>query len=356
MGVGALLAAGFFEILVGGYTPEGAGQGIASIRMNLETGELSAPKLLAEIANPSYLVQHPTLPFIYAVQEFSAGRITAFRRESDGSLSRIADTDFDGGGPCHLFIDSTGQALLASAYGGGAVASFRISSDGRLWPVSRFAFQGKGPNPRRQEAPHTHFAAVHPLGRIAYAVDLGTDSIQAFEFSPQTAALSPLWSRQTAPGAGPRHLAISLDGASVYALNELNCTVTRYECNERSGWLEPRQTLSTLPPGAAREGSTGAAIHLSPNGRHLYASNRGHDSIAVFEIGPKGDLAFMEALPLGLKTPRSFAIDPSGRWLVAAGQGSNEIASYRLDPISGRFEPSGSRVSHPSPTKVAFMH
>jgi 6-phosphogluconolactonase len=351
----ALAAAAWSEVLVGGYTPNEPGHGIASISLNLETGELTAPKLLAEIANPSYLVEHPELSVVFAVQEFSGGRISAFRRGEDGSLTKIGDTDFEGGEPCHISIDDTGRVLMAAAYGGGSVASFRISPEGGLTQVSRYAFEGSGPNKNRQEGPHAHYIAAHPLGRIAYAIDLGTDSIHTFEFSSQSGQLIKHWAIQAAPGAGPRHMVISKDGGSVYVANELNSTVTRYECNERSGWLEARQTLSTLPEGADGSRNTTAAIHLAPNGRHLYVSNRGHDSLAIYAVDSKGELTYKDSIKLGLRTPRSFAIHPSGEWLLAAGQGSNEVASYRLNPVTGLFTATGHKVAFPRPTKLLFM-
>jgi 6-phosphogluconolactonase len=350
----ALAAAAWTEVLIGGYTPNEPGHGLASISLNLETGELTAPKLLAEIANPSYFVEHPTLPFVYAVQESTGGRISAFRREN-GGLTKIGDTDFEGGGPCHVSIDATGRVLMAAAYGGGSVASFRIGAEGGLTQVSRYAFEGSGPNKNRQEGPHAHYITDHPLGRIAYAIDLGTDSIHTFEFSPQSGQLIKHWAIKADPGAGPRHMVISADGGSVYVANELNSTVTRYECNERSGWLEARQTLSTLPEGVDGSRNSTAAIHLAPNGRHLYVSNRGHDSLAIFEVNAKGEITFKDAIQLGLKTPRSFAIHPSGKWLLAAGQGSNEVASYRLNPVTGLFTATGHKVSHRMPTKLLFV-
>lgn len=351
----ALAAAAWSEVLVGGYTPNEPGHGLASISLNLETGELTAPRLLAEIANPSYFVQHPSLPFVFAVQESTGGRITTFRRSEDGALTKLADTDFEGGGPCHVSIDATGRVLMAAAYGGGSVASFRIAEDGKLTQVSRYSFEGSGPNKNRQEGPHAHYITDHPLGRIAYAIDLGTDSIHTFEFSPQSGQLIKHWAIKADPGAGPRHMVISRDGGSVYVANELNSTVTRYECNERSGWLEARQTLSTLPEGADGARNSTAAIHLSPNGRHLYVSNRGHDSLAVYDVNAKGEIEFKTAIQLGVKTPRSFAIHPSGEWLLSAGQGSNDIASFRLNPVTGIFSPTGHKVAFPRPTKLLFL-
>jgi 6-phosphogluconolactonase len=228
------------------------------------------------------------------------------------------------------------MAMIAN-YGGGSVASYRIGSDGRLsGPVSFFQHEGAGANPRRQEGPHAHSINAAPDNRFAVACDLGTDEIVIYAIDPAAGSMRRHGAVKLAPGSGPRHFAFLPNSRFGYSVNELLSTVTAFEY--RAGALREIQTVSTLPEGFSGENTT-AEIRVHPNGRWLYASNRGEDSIAVFSVDAgTGRITRIENTPTQGRTPRNFFVEPSGRWLLAANQRSDNIAVFEIDPKTGRLQ------------------
>jgi len=334
---------------IGTYTRPGASQGIYRSALDPKTGKLSAPELAAKAENPSYLAVHPNGKALYAVLEFTAGEVAAYAIRPDGGLDPLNRQSWKGGGPCHVGIDAKGEYLLASAYGQGSLGCFPVEADGRLGPVaSEFQNQGSGPNRQRQEGPHLHSAYFFD-GRVL-ACDLGTDQILLFGFQKGQLAPKPFVRAQ--PGGGPRHLAFHPNGKTVYANLELGNAVCAYAWDGSA--LTLRQTLKTLPEGTDETGKTTAAILCHPNGKRLYVSNRGHDSIAVFAIASDGRLRLSGVFPAGVKEPRGMALDPQGKWLVVAGQNSGDAVSLRIDSRTGRLSEPVSRIRVGSPVCIAF--
>ncbi len=339
-------------LYIGIYTDPAGSKGIYRVGLNPETGALSQSQLAAETTAPSYLVPHPNGKFLYAVNEYSGGEASAFAIEKDG-LRKLNTVQFDGGGPCHICTDPGGKWLFVSAYGGGTLAVLPINADGQIGEATDvFRNQGSGPNKGRQEAPHMHFAAS--VGGYVYACDLGTDEVLTFRLENGKLSLQNPRAGKTEPGAGPRHFAVHPNGKTLYANNEMTLGVSVFDRNPDSGQLQLVQTLSTLPEDEPMERKSTAAIRLHPKLPVLYVSNRGHDSLVIFDVQPDGKLKRRSMHELGVKEPRDFVIDPSGKWLIAAGQKSGDLATFRIDPNTGTPTPSQHRVQVPKPVCIAF--
>jgi 6-phosphogluconolactonase len=343
-------------IFVGTYT-KGTGRGIYSVRLDSETGQLSAPELAAETPSPTFLALSPDKRRLYAVRNtkdmvagFSVGA-------GSGSLVRIpAPASAEGVSPCHLAVDRTGRALVVANYNVPIVAALPLQADGAVGVPNVITHSGSSVHPTRQTSAHPHSTTISPDNRFVIACDLGQDRIFTYRFDPAKALLSPSDPAfvATEPGSGPRHFAFGGDGRHAYVINELANTVVAYAYDASNGALAPFQTLSTLPPEFSGE-SIAAEIRLHPNGRFLYGSNRGHDSIAVFAVDPpSGKLAPVEIMPAGGRTPRNFSLSPDGTWLVCAHQDSSTLCSFRVDPESGRLARVPGTVSVPMPVCVLF--
>ncbi|GAB4108142.1 MAG: lactonase family protein [Acidobacteriota bacterium] len=347
---------------VGTYTGEGGAEGIYAATL-LPDGRLDGLRLAARSVNPSFLALHPSGRFLYAANEVGefegrrTGFISAFRIEADGGLTPLNQAASGGEGPCHLAVDPGGSLLAVANYGGGSVAVLRIRDDGSLGPQSNvYPHQGSGPNSRRQEAPHAHCVNFDPFRPLLLAADLGIDQVRVYVPDPAGVTLKPGQPEALLlpPGSGPRHLDFSPDGRFVYVVNELTSTVSVF-ARTRENFHTPVQTVSTLPAGTTIQNHT-AEIQASPDGRTVYASNRGHDTIAVLRVSdPSGTLELVQNHPVGGSTPRSFALAPGGHWLVAAAQRSDLLTVHRVDPETGRLASTGASVAVPRPVCVLFV-
>jgi 6-phosphogluconolactonase len=351
-------------VLVGTYTGEHS-EGILAFRFDEETGALAPAGLAAATRNPSFLALHPNGRWVYAVNEVSdvdaqrGGSVTAFALDaSSGRLRELNRQPSRGGSPCHLSVDRTGRALLVANYSGGNVTLLPIREDGSLGePAAVMQHEGRSVHPERQKQPHAHWVKPDPGNRFAIASDLGIDQLLVYRLDPAAPSLQPHDppSVRVPPGSGPRHVAFHPGGRWLYAINELQSTVTMFAWDGQAGTLEARQTLPTLPDGAPASSST-AEIAVHPSGRFVYGSNRGHDSIAVFAVDPeRGTLVTVGHEPTRGRKPRHFAVDPSGRWLIAANQDSHTLAVFRIDPETGALAPHGEPVAAGAPVCVLFV-
>lgn len=350
-------------VFIGTFT-EGRGndgEGIYACRFDEASGRLTKIGLAAVTPNPSFLAFHPKLPVLYsvnAIQRFQGkvtGSVSAFAVDPQrGTLRLLGKASSAGLGPCDLIVDHRGRHLLVANYGAGNVAVLRLRPDGHPGAVlSVLAHRGKGADPRRQAAPHCHSVLLDPASRFAIVCDLGIDRVLTHRFDPETGQLTADTSVQLRPGSGPRRLAFHPAGYLAYGIHELDTTLTRYRYQPGIGRLEPVQTVRTVPQGAPP--STGAEVAVHPSGRFVYASNRGHDSIAVFAAAPHtGELTLVAHTAVGGRTPRHFTIDPSGRYLLAAAQGSHRVVVFRIHQESGVLLPTGNSVVVPSPVCVRF--
>ena len=353
-------------VYVGTYTRgKSASQGIYAYRLDPAAATLVPIGLAAQTSNPSFLEIDRGRGLVFAVNEVDefegkrSGAVSAFSLDrTTGKLTLINQQPSMGRGPCHLILDRSGRHLLIANYGSGTVAVLPVAADGRLGEATAVVqHSGSSINPERQKGPHAHCMVLDAANRFAFACDLGLDKVLTYRFDAATGTLQPHDPPFTPlhPGAGPRHMAFSVDGRYAYVLNELHSTVTAFAYDAASGVLKELQTLPTIPAGFTGENS-GAEIAVHPSGKFVYASNRGHDSIAVFTIDPaKGTLAFVANEPVGGRTPRHFGIDPTGEWMTVAGQASDTLLTARIDPASGRFKPSSAPVSAPTPVFVGFV-
>jgi 6-phosphogluconolactonase len=352
-----------YQVYIGVYTGQKS-KGIYSCRMNASDGVWTPPELAAEVKNPSFLALHPNGRILYAVSEIGGsngkpgGAVSAFRREpTSGRLTLLNQQPSSGDGPCHLVVDKTGQCLIVANYGSGSVAALPIGSDGRLGtPTSFVQHYGSSVNPQRQKEPHAHCVTLDAANRVALVADLGMDKVLGYPLDAAKADLDlkPCVIAELKPGAGPRHAAFHSKGKYLYVINELDSTVTAFEYRSGRETLKAAQSLSTLPPDFQGKNYP-AEIEVHPSGKFLYGSNRGHDSIALFQVNERtGKLTWVEAVSCQGKSPRHFKIDPSGRFLYAALQDSDAIVTFAIDRGTGRLTPTGQKIPVGAPVCVIF--
>ncbi len=348
-------------VYFGTYT-RSKSKGIYVSRFAPATGKLTAPELAVETKNPSFLAVHPSKRFLYSVGELDelngkpTGAVNAFRLNPEtGKLEFLNQQASGGTGPCHLSVDPTGKCVLVANYGSGSVAALPILKDGRLGPaVSLIRHSGSSVNPERQTGPHAHFIVSAPDKQVVLACDLGLDKVMLYRLEPKHAKLSadvpPSVSIE--PGSGPRHLAFDPASRFVYLINEMGSTVTVLRYDEA---LRQVQTISTLPPDFKGR-NTCAEVQVHPSGRFVYASNRGHDSIALFKVDPvSGRLTSLGHQSTLGKTPRHFALDPSGKWLLAENQDTDNVVVFQVDAETGRLTPTGQQVELGAPVCSVFV-
>lgn len=327
-------------IFLGTYTRAG-GRGIYSVRLDSATGKLTTPILAAETTDPSWVTLSPDKRFLYAVHP-SEAQIVGFKVDADsGTLAPLAPMPAGPrvGAPCHLAVDHMHRVIVGTNYGEGYGLIAALQPNGAPGKPTLLRHSGRSVHPTRQDKPHPHSVTVSADNRHVILCDLGLDRIFTYVLDASSAALVPANppSVATEPGAGPRHFKFSSDGHHGYAINELGNTVTVYDYDPANGALTLKQSISTLPPDFTAQNTT-AEVRIHPNGKYLYGSNRGHDSIVVFAIEPgTGKLSLVEMVPSGGKTPRNFALSPDGRWLVCAHQDSEELNVFRVNASTGRL-------------------
>jgi 6-phosphogluconolactonase len=343
-------------MFVGTYT-KAASKGIYSVTLDARTGALGAPELAAEAPNPTFLAVSPGETILYAVCA-GPGWASSFRIDPRSPRLTPIQQETPGTGPtpCHIAVDRSDRFAVAANYHLALAAVIPLGTDGTLGTPRVVAHTGKGTHPTRQAAAHVHSATLSPDDRFAIVCDLGLDRIYTYQVDPASLALVPGSPPfiSTAAAAGPRHLAFSRSGLQVYAINELDNTVVAYAYDPANGGLDAIQSVSVLPPGFTGS-STAAEVRVHPNGRFLYASSRGSDTIAVFAIDEAmGTLSPIEYAPCGGKGPRNFTLTPDGSWLVCAHQDSDSLCSFQVDAASGRLVRNPGCVTVSMPVCVVF--
>jgi 6-phosphogluconolactonase len=340
-------------------TQNPSGMGFALARFDSVTGELSPPQLIAETRDPAFFVIHPSGRNLYVCNTGTPGGVSGFAiDEKSGALTLLNHKVAAGRGPSHISLDRSGRYVLDANYGGGYVEIHERLADGNLGQQTAFVqHQGSSVHPQRQTKPYAHWFGVDPTNQFALAVDLGTDRIVVYRFDANKGSIVPAQTPHNSvrAGSGPRHLAWHPDGKFVYAIQELSNHIVVFAWDSQRGVLTEQQTVPTLP--AEFKGTnTAAEITVHASGRFLYASNRGHDSIAVYSVdNSTRRLTLLQHVSAEGKTPRYFALDPTGRWMIVSNQESDNVVVFRVDEESGELKRHGNPVPLVKPMGVAFL-
>ncbi len=352
-------------VFAGTFTgTRGKGKGIYAYWLQTSGMEVSQNITLVplgvavETSNPSWIEIDPKRRLVFSVNADPNGGVSSFSIDPSGKLKPINQVSSKGAGPAHLTLDPTGKFVLVANYTSGHVAVIPVAPDGRLSEATTvIPHAGKSVHPERQSGPHAHCCTFDPAGRFVFVCDLGIDRVMAYRLDPASGKLTandPAFA-SVKPGSGPRHIAFRPDGRFAYVINELTSTITAFSYDAAAGKLTEIQTLSSLPE--YYDGpNAGAEIAVHPGGKWLYASNRGNNTVILFNVDPdKGTLSYVEEQGTGGKTPRHFGLQPNAQHLVIANQDTDQLLACRIDSGNGRLKPSGVFADCPSPTCAQFL-
>lgn len=348
-------------VLIGTYTEpdDSKSEGVYVYQLDSASGTLSYQTVIRDMPNVSFMARHPKSGLVYAVNETEK-----FEGTPGGGVSVVSATDFrildkqssGGANPAYISIEKTGRFALVANYKDGTVAMLPIHEDGRLSPASDVVqHTGSSVDPERQEAPHPHCIIPDPTNRYAVAVDLGADKLFVYRMDLETGKLRKNSEVPVEAGSGPRHLIFNSNGQRAYLINELNSTIVVYRFSSTDGTFHKIQAISTLPEDFSGVNYC-SDLHLSFDERHLYASNRRHDSLVCFRVdSSSGELTYQSHIPSHGHEPRIFALEPSGRFIVAVHQKSNNAILYKMDHETGNLAHTGHQAELDMPVHVLFV-
>jgi 6-phosphogluconolactonase len=350
-----------FTMYVGTYT-SGKSEGIYGYHV-----PSISPRMIrftsSRSVNPSFLAIDESKSYLYAVNEVGeyagkpGGGVSAFKIEEQGSLRLLNEQATLGADPCYVTIDRKRKNLLVANYTGGSVTVLPIRPDGTLSMATDVRqHEGSGPK-EQQKGPHAHCVILDRSEQYAFVADLGIDKIMIYRYDSSKGKLLPNKQpfAELQAGAGPRHLTFHPNGKFLYAINELDSTITAFDYNKRNGTLAHIDTISTLP-GDFSGISYCADVHIHPSGKFLYGSNRGHNSIVVFEIDQlSGKLKLVQHISTQGDWPRNFVIHSYGYDLWVANQRSDNIVGFKIDQRTGQLSPNGIVEQIPSPVCLKFL-
>ncbi len=339
--------------------------GIYHSTLNIESGKLSNPTLASETSGAGFLAMHPNGQILYSTNRENDGSVTAFSIiNSDPAkaphLKQLQSIPTGDGGAACVAIDKLGKVLMSAQYRGGSTSTYRLKPNGDL--LSRAANighgKGSGINAKRQASAHPHWVGTSPDNQYLLVPDLGTDQVFQYQLNTDSGEISLQSKISLPPGSGPRHMKFHPTGNYAFVLNELTLTITVFRYDQSSGRFQEIQNIETLPANLKdRHLNSAAEIRVHPNGKFVYSSNRGHDSISVFKFSPeKNKLEFVERESVRGSWPRNFNLEPSGKWLLAAGQHSNTLAVFEIDQDSGELTYARQIVNLPAPICVLFQN
>lgn len=344
---------GIIELLIGTYTGEDS-EGIYLADFSVDSGIIRNIRLVAETDNPSYLAISPDRENVYSVNEGKNGGVTSWRWKQDRSgLMEISRRKSHGDWPCYVAVNSNESLLATTNYGTGNVVVYPIEPSGELGRNSSiYQHRGSGPH-ANQAGPHGHCTVFGRFEKHIYAVDLGIDQVKAYPIREGGVIGGSRIAFHTSPGDGPRHMVFDPSRDLVYIVNELSSTVISAVVDHEKGSFRHLDKKSTLPNDYDGP-NTCADIHISKNGRFLYASNRGHNSIAVFRVFEDGRFGLIENVSTEGETPRNFTLTPDNKFLLVANQNSDNITVFKVEPTSGRLKYTGHQVSVSKPVCLKF--
>ncbi|WP_163183616.1 lactonase family protein [Neobacillus sedimentimangrovi] len=340
---------------IGTYT-KGDSKGIYSFTLNTKEGKIENIEVAAELFNPTYLAISKDNRYLYSVvKDGEEGGLKAFSIGENGKLTAINSQVSAGAPPCHVSIDSQNKYVFSGNYHRGTVESHLLHQDGSLLPAaSIIQHEGSGPDPRQEKA-HTHYAGLTPDEKYVVVVELGIDALITYKIN-EDGTLTKVKLHPLKAGSGPRHLTFHPNGKFAYIMTEFSSEVIVLTYNPENGHFTEKQYISTLPADF-KENNQGSAIHISSDGRFVYAGNRGHNSIAVFSVnGTTGELTFVEHTSTEGDWPRDFSLDPSEKFIVASNQESSNLVLFARDEFSGRLSLIQSDITVPHPVCVKFLH
>lgn len=354
-------------VYIGTYTNgDSKSEGIYIYRFDPLTGGISLVSSKSGIENPSFLKVSFDRNFLFAVSEVfdvkgkKGGALFSYEiNKQTGELLYLNSQSTKGACPCHIEIENSGRYALVSNYMGGNLAVIPLQKDGTIGEVIQI-IQHNGcsqVNPERQEGPHVHSATMTPDNKFALVADLGQDIVKIYKLDDlnDKLLLTENGGFKAVPGAGPRYMDFHPNGKYIYLLNELENTVEAFYYAAEEGCLELIKRLSTLPGNFEGE-NIAADIHVHPNGKFLYASNRGHNSIAIYTLDENtGAPSLLEHQSTLGKHPRNFSIDPTGNYLLVANKDSNNIVTFAIDSSTGLLVPAGREVKVPQPVCISFV-
>ena len=355
----APLHAGKVDVFFG--TGGRGSKGIYHATFDTEKGKLSEAKLAAEIGSPGFLALHPDGDKLYAVARLEGGSGAAgFHIRDGGKLEQFTSAVNPDGGGAHIAVHPSGNFLLTAQYGGGSTALFPLDADGNLSaPTVHEHKGGSKVVGNRQNSPHPHWAGFSPDARFAFVPDLGTDNIHIFKVDADQPAISEHGVAASVPGGGPRHMRFSVDGKFIYLLNELELSVTTFAYDADKGTAERLTTTRalSLEVKAKENFNSSAEILVHPNGKFVFSSNRGNDSVTAYRADPAtGKLTVTEVEPVRGAWPRNINLDPTANFLLAAGANSNTVSVHQIDQETGELAYlTRSIINVPSPICILFV-
>ena len=338
-------------------------KGIYHCNFNTANGKLGQPELAAEISGPGFLTFNPSRTHLYAVGALNgAACVAAYKIETNGRKSQLKflnSVPIGDGGAAHVSIERSGNTLLTAQYGGGSVGVFSLKPDGSIEQRTQLVEHKGGSKVvgRRQDSPHPHWTGYSPDFKFAFVPDLGLDQVVIYKLDADRSKLESHGVANVPPGGGPRHMKFHTSGKWAYVLNELSLSVTVFDYDADQGTMNAKQTIPTVPQSelAKEQFKSCSEIRVHPSGKFVYAANRGHDTITVFQVDESdGTLKFIERENVRGATPRNFNLDPTGSWLLAAGQDSHTLASFVVNQDTGELTYNRSIVNVPAPICVLF--
>jgi 6-phosphogluconolactonase len=345
----------FLDLVIGTYTDSCESNGIYVYKFNTETAETLLMNTTINVINPSYLTISSDNKFIYSVNENGKeSTVSSFWFVPEtGNLELLSKQDSKGADPCYIINDETN--VIVANYSEGTISVFGKNKFGALNQAKQvIKHSGKGINPQRQESPHVHMVCFSPDKKYVLANDLGNDNIYIYKYNPdaETNVLESGKKVSVKSGSGPRHLAFSNNGKFVYLLQELDGSLTTFGY---AGGSLKKLDETTIVASDFKGETSAADIHISPDGKFLYATNRGTaNDITCFEIQNSGKLRFVERIPTGGKGPRNFTIDPAGNFLLVGHQYTNNVVIFKIDKTSGKLADTGKNIELCSPVCLVF--
>jgi 6-phosphogluconolactonase len=349
-------------VFVASFAPGEKGA-ITAFHWDLASGALKPQTVTSGVEHPFFLALAPDFKTLYSIHAKDFGgkhpeEVAAYQIvDRQGTLKLLNRQSTHGTAACSLDVDQTGKTVLVANYSTGDIASFPVDVDGSLKPSASFLrHQGSSVNTARQREAHAHCIQMSPDNRFALVADLGTDQVLVYKLDHATSKLTPHDPPfvKSPAGAGPRHLVFAPNGKRVYVINELLNSVSAYDYDTAAGKLTEFQTISTLP--ADFTGTSYCAdLRITPNGKFLYGTNRGHDSLAGYRLGDDGRLTLIEIVPSLGQGPQNLLISPDGRYLLCANMPGNNLATFQIDSETGKLTPLGEPREITSPSCLRLM-